>query len=665
MKTLVLDATNKSIEAVMSGAANTTNPDFVATYADSTATTFTEGSNDGALNGTTPVTLVAAPGASTQRVVKSIAIQNRDAAPVTITISYNNNTTLRQIAVVTLAVGDTWTLDGSYDSSASLKQSASLGSQTTDELTEGVTNLYFTDKRAQDAVGTIMTDSSEIDFTYTGAVPSIAASIVGGSIDETKLDVSVNASLDLADSALQNVVADLTPQLGGSLDVNGQKVVSVLGGNIDIEPNGTGNVLLGNFTFDADQTVGAGQDNYVLTYDNSGGLISLEEAGGGGQEPFLAVCSTWAEVITANTAAGVAGGGTIIMREGTFTMTANIILSSNTRLVGAGWQATTITCADAYTITVGASGEVSAFKITAFPDDGIKTGNFCRIKDIWFDAGVGDNSLKVQSGYVNVEDCWFANASAHNLAVIFSDSYCNFTNNKLFSAGIALAGSGHTLTGNQWLSAGSEYCIRNRGSEMRISDNYFAADGSNGCIYSDTSGHDSIISGNTFDGAGTNIKFENGTGNYSLIIGNTFDGTLNIAGSSTSGVVIVNNINATISDAGTSTKYGLVASNTEYDNGNSAAADTVDWNNGLSQKSTLTDNCTFTFTAPKYVGNFTLKLIQDATGSRTVTWPATVKWPAGTAPTLTTAAGSVDKITFYWDGTNYHGESALAFAVPA
>jgi hypothetical protein len=81
---------------------------------------------------------------------------------------------------------------------------------------------------------------------------------------------------------LANVVDDTTPQLGGSLDVNGNKIVSVSNGNIDIEPNGTGNVLLGNFTFDADQTVGAGQDNYVLTYDNASGLISLEASAGGG-----------------------------------------------------------------------------------------------------------------------------------------------------------------------------------------------------------------------------------------------------------------------------------------------------------------------------------------------------------------------------------------------
>lgn len=94
-----------------------------------------------------------------------------------------------------------------------------LSSFDTGDLTEG-SNLYFTDERAQDAVGTIFVDSAEIDFTYTDATPSITASIVAASIDETKLDASVNASLDLADSALQDVVDDTTPQLGGNLDLN-------------------------------------------------------------------------------------------------------------------------------------------------------------------------------------------------------------------------------------------------------------------------------------------------------------------------------------------------------------------------------------------------------------------------------------------------------------
>ena len=57
--------------------------------------------------------------------------------------------------------------------------------------------------------------------------------------------------------------------------------------HLHIAPQGTGNVSLGNFTFDADQSVGSGQDNYVLTYDHSNTHISLEAASGGGGASVL------------------------------------------------------------------------------------------------------------------------------------------------------------------------------------------------------------------------------------------------------------------------------------------------------------------------------------------------------------------------------------------
>jgi len=83
-----------------------------------------------------------------------------------------------------------------------------------------------------------------------------------------------------------DLVGDTTPQLGGNLDVNGNSIVSASNGDIAITPNGTGNVSLGNFTFDADQTVGAGQDNYLLTYDHASTSISLEAAPAGGAGYF-------------------------------------------------------------------------------------------------------------------------------------------------------------------------------------------------------------------------------------------------------------------------------------------------------------------------------------------------------------------------------------------
>jgi hypothetical protein len=38
----------------------------------------------------------------------------------------------------------------------------------------------------------------------------------------------------------------------------------------------------------------------------------------------------------------------------------------------------------------------------------------------------------------------------------------------------------------------------------------------------------------------------------------------------------------------------------------------------------------------------TLIIRQDATGGRTIAWPATIKWPGGAPPALTSAAGATD-----------------------
>jgi len=71
-------------------------------------------------------------------------------------------------------------------------------------------------------------------------------------------------------------------KLGADLDLSIKKIyTTATNGNIVLEPNGTGDVKLGNYTLDADQSVGSGQDNYVLTYDHSSAKISLEAAGGG------------------------------------------------------------------------------------------------------------------------------------------------------------------------------------------------------------------------------------------------------------------------------------------------------------------------------------------------------------------------------------------------
>jgi len=97
-----------------------------------------------------------------------------------------------------------------------------------------------------------------------------------------------------------------------------------------------------------------------------------------------------------------------------------------------------------------------------------------------------------------------------------------------------------------------------------------------------------------------------------------------------------------------------ISAPSEYDAGNSGTAKTIDWSNGDAQKLTLTGSVTLTLSNP-LVGNAYVLKIATGVGSFTVTWPASVLWAGGTAPTITTTASKVDLINLYWDGTNYFG----------
>lgn len=51
---------------------------------------------------------------------------------------------------------------------------------------------------------------------------------------------------------------------------------------------------------------------------------------------------------------------------------------------------------------------------------------------------------------------------------------------------------------------------------------------------------------------------------------------------------------------------------------------------------------------------FIIRLIQDGTGSRTVTWFSTIDWIGGTAPTLTTTAAAIDVFGFICTASNVY-----------
>ena len=81
-------------------------------------------------------------------------------------------------------------------------------------------------------------------------------------------------TVNFSDSAL-DLIADLTPQLGGNLDVNGNSIVSTSNGNITLTPNGTGDVVLSADTV----KIGDSNANATITTDGTGDLILNTNSG--------------------------------------------------------------------------------------------------------------------------------------------------------------------------------------------------------------------------------------------------------------------------------------------------------------------------------------------------------------------------------------------------
>lgn len=101
----------------------------------------------------------------------------------------------------------------------------------------------------------------------------------------------------------------------------------------------------------------------------------------------------------------------------------------------------------------------------------------------------------------------------------------------------------------------------------------------------------------------------------------------------------------------------------EYDVGSVTSVLYINWANGNIQRATLTETVSSTeFSPPSSKGRCQLILDQDSTGGRTVSWPASVDWPlGGDVPILSTTGDSTDFFSFYYDGNDYYGLSALGF----
>lgn len=158
-----------------------------------------------------------------------------------------------------------------------------------------------------------------------------------------------------------------------------------------------------------------------------------------------------------------------------------------------------------------------------------------------------------------------------------------------------------------------------------------------------------VASAGTF--AGSLVNVTTGTiGNLST----TLAGDLTISqGTATVGtrVAVVNtaqeytaahNFNATTLTSGTSIAWNLAA--------NQVARLVLSTNGTMADATNKVDGSTY------------ILLVTQGTGSNTLAWNATYKWPGGTAPTLTTGSAKSDIFTFISDGTSLFGVASQNYS---
>lgn len=94
----------------------------------------------------------------------------------------------------------------------------------------------------------------------------------------------------------------------------------------------------------------------------------------------------------------------------------------------------------------------------------------------------------------------------------------------------------------------------------------------------------------------------------------------------------------------------------------SGATTNINFSNGKNIDLTLNATTQLVFSNPRVGRPMVFQIFQG--GSYGITWPANIKWRGGSAPTITTGAGSIDVVCLLYNSTRniYTGEFAQDFS---
>ena len=119
------------------------------------------------------------------------------------------------------------------------------------------------------AGGDKINDNTNELYTALGDGTDLQIVVAGASSNQILQWSTSNSRFEpTASAAAGDISVDTTPQLGGDLDVNGNKIISASNGDIELIPHGSGKIKLDTLTFPT--TVGT--SNYVLATDGASAM---------------------------------------------------------------------------------------------------------------------------------------------------------------------------------------------------------------------------------------------------------------------------------------------------------------------------------------------------------------------------------------------------------
>ena len=170
--------------------------------------------------------------------------------------------------------GDTATVNGAtytYNSSNTRWEvTAGAGSSLTTEQVQDIVGDQLVTNGSHTGISFAYDDSG--DAAIDATIGTLNQNTTGTAASAATLTTPRNiggVAFDGSADIIPNIVTDITPQLGGPLDVNGQDIVTVSNGDIDLDPDGSGVVA-----FKGNATKGAGQ--FKLNCENNSHGITIK-----------------------------------------------------------------------------------------------------------------------------------------------------------------------------------------------------------------------------------------------------------------------------------------------------------------------------------------------------------------------------------------------------